>query len=296
MVVGSTYREDYERGIPLIAPVLESLSKLDRYKEATIGSAEQVAKIAYYIYHAAGTGEENPIPTVVTRGLGLKIDVDGVDEAYKEQVAETTNNTAINMPAGSELRALTQQGDLYFKEFYDALFNVICAALGIPPEVASDKYDSNFSSARAALKSWEHTLNVRRKRFADQFYKPFYEFWIETSALEGTIQLDDFLTNLSKNRMVKLALLNSKFVGVNIPHIDPLKEVEAARAKLGNKFVPLTTVEEATESVNGGDYRQNFDQYRTEQEESKDLNVQPEKSNEILPATEKKKEKKELEE
>ena len=48
---------------------------------------------------------------------------------------------------------------------------------------------------------------------------------------------------------------NVEFVGEMFPHIDPLKEVKAERAKLGPRYrnVPLTTHERATRALGNSD-------------------------------------------
>ena len=56
-----------------------------------------------------------------------------------------------------------------------------------------------------------------------------------------------------------------------MPHIDPLKEVKAERAKLGNSFVPLTTAEAATEALSAGEFDSNVVQMIKEVESSKPL-------------------------
>ena len=75
-------------------------------------------------------------------------DIDG--EAVAAKVAATTNKQAINMPIGATLRSLEAKNELYYKDFYHTNVNAIASALGIPPEVAFSKYDSNFSASRAA--------------------------------------------------------------------------------------------------------------------------------------------------
>ena len=182
------------------------------------------------------------------------------------------------MPIGSSLKSLESKNELYFAEFYNTVLGLICAVVGIPPEVALSKYDSNFSASRAALKDWEHTLQTERKDFADQFYQPIYNFWLETEILKNKVQAIGYLNALkTKNIMALEAYRNSRWVGANVPHIDPLKEVLAEREKLGEagKHLPLTTLEAATEALNGGESNSNLAQYSTELENAEILNIKP---------------------
>ncbi len=284
IVYGGRYRLDNVRGIPMIATVLETLKKLERYKEATVGSAEERQKIVMQIIHQEFSTGENPLDGQLAKAIDIdavtnQIPTDDVGKKLADTVAATTNKATYNMPVGAELKSLESKNELFFKEFYTVNINIICAALGIPPEVALSKYDSNFSASRAALKDWEHTINVNRKRFSEQFYQPIYEFWLEIQILQKKIQAPGYL--LSDNDMVKESYQIARYTGARVPHIDPLKEVNAVRAKLGDlaKNLPLTTMEAATEELDGGDSSSNMDQFAREQEKAKKLNIkEPEKS------------------
>ena len=81
----------------------------------------------------------------------------------------------------------------------------------------------------------------------------------------------------SENSEVVEAYRNSRFLGVGVPHVDPLKEVQAERAKLGDlaASIPLTTVEKATEALNSGDSAQNIVQFEKELSDTEGLRPKP---------------------
>ncbi len=64
--------------------------------------------------------------------------------------------------------------------------------------------------------------------------------------------------------MTILACQNARFVGANVPHIDPLKEVKAIREMLGNENMPLITNEQAVEFLTEGDWYTNITKYKEE--------------------------------
>lgn len=288
LVYGNRYRLDNHRGLPLIATVLETLAKLDRYKEATVGTAEETSKIAYQIVHQEFSTGESPL----TKQLSKAFDVDATDDKLPvdvqgkqlaNEVAATTNKQAYNMPVGSEIKTIQGNSkELHFKDFYTTNINLVCAAIGIPPEVALSKYDSNFSASRAALKDWEHTINVARKRFTEQFLKHIYDFWLHIQILENKVPSIGYLSAYNNDNVMALeAYRNCRFVGASIPHIDPMKEVEAVRLKLGDKgkSIPLITVERATEELSGGESDSNMEQFAKEYEMAKDLKIVTEEIN-----------------
>jgi capsid protein len=274
MVYGSKYRLDNYRGLPLLSVMFETAKKLERYKEATVASAEERAKIVMAIEHDIFSTGENPLlkQTVLARELDLTMSPNLVprDDFGKElanNIAITTDKSVYNLPLGAHLKALESKSELAFKEFYETNIMLFCAATGIPYEVAMSKYDSNYSASRGAIKDWEHKINVQRNHFSFQFMQPIYDFWLEVRILQKKVKADGYLKALiSNDRMVKEAYRNARFVGAPVPHIDPVKEVEAERLKLGmaGAAMPLTTLEQATENLGGGDAIANIEQFAEE--------------------------------
>ena len=281
MVYGSEYRTSDNRGLPLFSAVLETLKKLDRYKEAVVGKVEEEAKVVMSIEHEVYSSGENPLMDNLAKSFNASGDdslpksLEG--KALQDNVAATTNKRVVNMPNGAKLKAFESSSTSNYNDFYSPNVNSICATVGIPPEVALSKYDSNFSSARAALKDWEHTLGVERKDFSTQFYQKVYEFWLDVEVHKQNIQANGYVLALAKGDEVILASYrNARFTGANVPHIDPEKEVRAERLKLGTTgdTIPLTTSEAATEALNGGDSDANFVRYSEELKKTKELDIE----------------------
>ena len=265
LVYGSKYRIGVTRGVPLLVAVLETLRKLDRYKEATVGGAEERAKIAFSIEHGMNSTGENPYLANLNQaknlGMGEAPESKTTDiyEDTSTKVANTTGKQVVNMPNDSKLVMHESKQELTFKEFYETNVHSICAAVGIPYEVAMMRFDSNYSASRAAIKDWEHSLHVERKTFAEQFYKPFYELWFEMEILNNKVQAPGYIQARIKNEITILESYNQcRWIGVSTPHIDPVKEVQAVRMKLGDDITPLTTYAKATEQLSEGDFSQNM--------------------------------------
>lgn len=281
MVYGLEYRLDNIRGVPLISVVLEKIAKLERYSEAAVGSAEERQKIAYSIEHQQFSTGENPL----AKQLVKSYDADAVtDELPKDTlgnelantIAATTNKQTYNMPIGASLKALESKNELYFKEFFTTYIDLICATIGIPPNVAMSSYNDSFSASRAATKDWEHTLNVGRADFSSQFDQNIYNYWLEIQILTNKIQAPGYLQALLENNtMVLEAYRTARFTGAMFPHIDPLKEANAERVKLGALAanIPLTTVEAATEALNCGEADSNMEQFYEELEMATEMGL-----------------------
>ena len=286
IIYGSKYRLDDNRGLPIISTSIESLKKIERYKEATLGNAEEVAKVAYQIVHQAFSDESTPFKDQISKMSGSNgtgqdaYPVDAVGNAMANSVAATTNKQALNMTRGSKVEPLNHgNGQLSFKEFYDTNANIICSSIGIPPNVAFSLYNDSFSASRAATKDWEHTISYERDGFTNQFYSHVYAFFLHVQVIEGLVTLPGYLqAHKEDNYLVLESYRSCRFTGPMFPHIDPLKEVKAERAKLGPLAgnMPLTTVEKSTEVLYGGNSRSNFEQFGREMTDAKDNGIEEE--------------------
>lgn len=278
MVYGSKYRIDNHRGMPILAVMYEKAKKLERYSEAALKAAEERAKITYWITHTGieATGENPMIRNAVEmrdlEGNTGKIPVTTEGEILAKKAIATTNSQFFNMPLGGDIKAMDSKSESGFADFFGAHIDLFCAAAEIPPNVAMSKYDSNFSASRAALKDWEHSLKIERKRFGTQAIKPVYTFWMHIMILLKKITAPGYINAFDSGLLyVMAAYRRMRVLGDPVPHIDPVKEVDAVRKKLGvaADAMPLTTLEEATESLGaGGDAASNVEQFAEELKDS----------------------------
>jgi capsid protein len=270
---GLKMRIDNVRGLPLISVMLDTLAVLDRYKEATVASAEERQKIVYQVVHGPTSTGESPLLSQMTfasdvdGGNSLPTDVNGQNLA--NNIAATTNKQTFNMAPDSKLESLDSKNELYFKDFFTINIDLFCSTFGIPPDVAKSMYNGSYSASRAAIKDWQHTLVVRRSKRT--FKKNVFNFFFEIQVLQNKIQAPGYLYARLKNDIFVVAAYRSvRWVGANVPHIDPLKEVEAERLKLGSSgaSIPLTTAEEAIERLDGGEFEANLEQYAQEHDDT----------------------------
>jgi capsid protein len=266
---GLKMRIDNCRGIPLMSIMLEPLALIGRYKEATVGSAEERQKIVYQVVHDPTSTGESPLLSQMTYasdvdyGNSLPTDSNGAN--LGNNIAATTGKQTYNMTPGSKLESLESKNELYFKDFYTINVDSMCSALGIPPDVAKSMYNGSYSASRAAIKDFEHTLNVKRGKTT--FKKHIFNFFFEIQVLQNKIQAPGYLyARMNNDVFVVSAYRSVRWVGANVPHIDPLKEVEAERLKLGSSgaSIPLTTAEEAMARLDGAEFEANLEQYAQE--------------------------------
>jgi hypothetical protein len=265
---------DHLRGVPAMAQSLEKINKLDRYVEAAVTNAEQGAKIVYSIEHEEFSTGENPLDQIVARKRSPGIlansngDVDNpqvLADGLANRIAQTTSGQAYNMPNGAKLKAFDSKIETNFAEFHGTVFKSISAGVDVPPEVAMQEYNSNYSASRAAINSFGYIIVINRQKFANDFYIPFYKLWLEWQILNKKVVAPGYIENIN-NFMVTESYTQCRFIGKNMPHIDPLKEIKAVREMLGvDGAIPLISREQAVEMLNIGQWDENFMKYLEEE-------------------------------
>ena len=256
MCYGRKHRIDNSRGIPIISAVMETAAKMGRYMSAALASAEERAKVVYTINHTAKSTGESPIMAQMAKASGIYFNsglpTDSQGRELANQVAASTNKQTFDMPLESEMKTLESKQELHVRDFYTVNFDIVCAVVGYPPEVIMSKYNSNYSASRAAIKDFEHTLTVKRNRFAKQFMQMVYNYYLDWMVLSNKIKAPGYLNALGKrDEMVLTAYRHAEWMGDTVPHIDPVKEVMAWRLKMGagTDHLPLCTAEEAAEAL-----------------------------------------------
>lgn len=272
MVSGQKISPDHVRAVPQMSQSLEKINKLDRYTEATVTKAEQGANVVYTIEHQDFSTGENILQQELNKKKGINtltgVDIDKnhvLGDGLANKISVQTSGKAYNMPNGSKLVSFQSEAESKYKEFKDSIFDDISAGSDVPPEVALQKYNSNYSASRAAINSFGHITIVNRLKFSNDFYLPFFKLWLEFQILTGKISAPGYLEN-QDNFMVTESYSKCRFIGKNMPHIDPLKEIKAIREMLGlSDTTPLISREQAVEMLNAGQWDENFLKYLEEE-------------------------------
>lgn len=281
LVKGLRYRIENYRGMPLLTAVMETAKKIERYKEATLGSAEERAKLPFTVEHQIGGSGENPIKSALKAFNTEATDPLGIDmDKLSQNIAISTNKRVYNLPQGASLRTIDSKQELYFEGFTDTNIGILSATIGIPKDIAMSIYNSNFSASRAAIKDWEHKLDFERDEHGEDFEKPIFVFWLYCELLNNRIKnAPGLLTAFRENNYSIIdAFTQSRYIGANVPHIDPVKEATAERIKLGKSadHLPLTTIEDSVLRLNSGDSWNVMQRFRQELEDGKGIGEAPE--------------------
>lgn len=251
-------RADQYRGVPFLAPVIESLKQLTRYTEAEIMAA--VINSMFSVF----------IRTEDAEGVS---DFSGVDdETEEDEIREEDDEIELGygtvnfLKVGESVEAVeSKHPSANFGTFVSAVSNQIGAALEISPEVLLKKFSNNFSASKGALNETWKAFKMRRKWFVNDFCQAVYELWFSEAVSTGRIKAPGYFNN----PLVRKAYTNATWNGPAQGQLDPLKEVNATVKRLQ---YGLSTREDECAMMNGSDYEDNVRTLRSENEMLKNAN------------------------
>lgn len=149
------------RGVPVLAPVLESLKQLGRYSDAELNAAVITAAYTIFIEKEAA-GEAPP--------LGEMIPEDQLIDAADPTSIELAPGAVVDLAPGEKMNETKpSRPNANFEAFYRAVTKEISEALEIPIEVLEKNFSTSYSAARGALNEFWRTCEMQRSWFADKF-------------------------------------------------------------------------------------------------------------------------------
>ncbi len=242
-------RAEQRRGVPYLAPVIESLKQITRYTEAELMAAVISGMFTVFI-KSNGPSSENPLGSMLP-------DQDQVPN--NDPIDYQMGNGAVNVlnPGESVEIANPSRPNSNFEMFVNSLTRYIGSALEIPQELLLKSFQSSYSASRAALlESWK-MFRTRRQWIAKEFCQPVYEEWLANAIATGRIKAPGFFLDPA----IKKAWSKAEWHGPAPGQLDPSKEVDAAgkRIELG-----ISTRERETIEIVGGDFDQNLKQLARE--------------------------------
>ncbi len=246
----SRTRPGLTRGVPYLAPVIESLKQLDRYTEAEVMAAVVSAMFTVFV---KSEDEEGLAP--MTPPEGSRRD----DGDYK-----LGPGAILDLQPGENIEiADPKRPNQAFDPFVQAVLRQVGVALELPFEILIKHFTASYSAAQAALvEAWKF-FSSRRKWLAIQLCQPIYEMVITEAIAKGELNAPNFFANGA----IRNAYLGAEWIGPPRGQIDQLKEVKAAETRI---TLGITTLAEETAVLTGGDFERKYPQilkeYKLKQE------------------------------
>lgn len=242
-------RADQYRGVPFLAPVIQTLKQLTRYTDAEIMAAVVNSIFGIFITTKSGEGFE-----------GFSGDEGNAEKTSDESddKIKVGTGTVTFLKEGEEVKAVEST---HPSNNYDAFVNSMAiqigAALEIAPEVLLKKFSNNFSASKGALNETWKSFKMYRKWFIDDFCQEVYVLWFNEAVSKGRINAPGYFDN----PLIRKAYTNATWNGPAQGHLNPIQEVTAAVNKIQNG---LSTHEDECTSMNGSDYEDNIRTLKTE--------------------------------
>lgn len=234
-------RPGQKRGIPELAPIIESLKQLTNYTEAELTAA--VVSGMFTVFIKQENGE-----------MGDGIVVEGeVQEDYEYALG---NGAIVGLAPGEAIDSVNPgRPNANFAPFEEAIIRHIGAALQIPYEMILKHFTSSYSASRAAMnEAWKY-FKVKRASMVDNFCDPIYALWLDEAVAMGRIDAPGYFDN----PLVKKAWRGSVWNG---PVPGQLNEVQETKAAISRIEANISNTEREAMQINGTDHRTNIKKNR----------------------------------
>lgn len=237
-------RAEQYRGVPMLAPVIQTIKQMTRYTDAEIMAAVVNSILAIFV--TTEDGEE-------IEGFSGEDNENWLeDEKNRKNEIELGSGTVTFLNKGESVQAVqSTHPSGNFDAFINAFSTHVGAALEISPEVLLKKFSNNFSASKGALNETWRSIKMKRKWFIDDFCQIVYELFISEAVSKGRITAPGFFSD----PLIKKAYTNATWNGPAQGCLNPVQEVNAAVTKIKNG---LSTHEDECASMNGSDYDDNI--------------------------------------
>ncbi|MEK5528500.1 phage portal protein [Viridibacillus sp. FSL R5-0468] len=236
-------RPEQRRGVPILAPVIDSLKQLGRYSDAELMAAVVSSMFTVFITSGDEDSDEGP-------QFG-----DNIPE--EDQVSNDANDYELGTGAMIALApgekvdvANPGRNNTSFDPFVVSICRQIGTALEIPYEVLLKHFTSSYSASRAALLEAWKSFKASREFLSNHFCQPIFEKWLTEAILLGRINAPGFFND----PIIRKSYTRAEWNGPGQGLLNPLNEVNAAIKRVENGF--STRAKETTE-LNGGDFYDN---------------------------------------
>jgi lambda family phage portal protein len=244
------------RGVPFLAPVIESLKQLGRYTDAELVAAVVSGMFTVFI-EKADASSEDAIGSIIPE----EVQVDAEDET----TIELAPGAVIDLNEGEKAHDMNPgRPNANFGGFVEAICQQIGASLEIPYELLMKRFNSSYTASKGALEEAWKMFNMYRDWLATDFCQPVYEEWLTEAVAKRRIKAPGFFTD----PVIRKAYCGAKWNGPAKGMLDPVKEATAAEKRVQNGF---STRSDETMQMTGTSYYNNIEQLKHEEKELREV-------------------------
>lgn len=235
-------RIEQTRGVPYLAPIIGLMRDLQRYTDAEITAAVLTACIALTTTTGSPQGvlQREAAEGGATPGAGgglARAEIDFEPGLVIEGLrpGETVASFGPERPSTG------------FDPFVTSMLRQVGVALELPYEILIKHFQASYSASRAALLEAWRAFRTRRAWFAEAMCQPIYEAVLTNAIHRGRLVAPGFLAD----PLARMAWCRARWTGPSPGQIDPLREVEAAEARIALR---ISTRSRETAELTGDDW------------------------------------------
>lgn len=244
------------RGVPFLAPVIESLKQLGRYTDAELVAAVVSGMFTVFIEKAEASSEDS---------IGSMIPEEEQVDAADESSIELAPGAVIDLNEGEKAHDMNPgRPNANFGGFVEAICQQIGAALEIPYELLVKRFNASYTASKGALEEAWKMFRMYRDWLSKDFCQPVYEEWLAEAVAKKRIKAPGFFTD----PLIRKAYCKAQWNGPAKGMLDPVKEVNAAEKRVANGF---NTRSNETMEITGGDFYNNIEQLKREEKEMREV-------------------------
>lgn len=226
-------RPDQFRGVPILAPVIESLKQIERYCDAELTSSIIKSFFSVFFIQPAANFNLNEIA--------------GAEEELDVSEYKLGSGTISALPKGVDVKAIdAQNSQSVFANFVSHFIKQVAAAVNLPFEVLLKNFQSSYSASRAALLQASSEFERRKAAFVRDFCRPIYEQFLLEAVGTGRIKAEGF-----EDPIKRQAYSQASWYTRTSRILDPQRETNAMILRLQNG---LSTYEREVLESTGEDF------------------------------------------
>lgn len=233
-------RPGQRRGVPILAPVIETMKVLDRYIKAELQAAliQSLFTLIITTEHPNQTAGE----------------MEAIESDYEGKPGEIALGAGTVQYAnpGEDAKGITPTRPYTaFNEFVKFQLQMLASSLGIGYEMLLMTFESSYSASRAAMNMATLNFKMRRSAIVNNFCNPVWRAFMDEAVAKGYIDAPGYFDDPVKQRAYQKVI----WQGPGYPMIDLVKEVDAAKKRV-ESGVSTWTAE--TAELTGKDFNANM--------------------------------------
>jgi lambda family phage portal protein len=256
LLMGDHLRPDSLRSAPWLAAVIEPLKQLGTYTHAELTAAVISAFFTVFVKSPLDTsgegGAEGP-----WSASALQPSTAGNPPSSSSDLKLGAGMIA-DLAPGEEIQiANPGRPNAQFDPFWMSMVQQIAVGLGMPAEIILQRFNASYSASRAAMVQAWRVYGKRRARLAAWWCHPSYQWLLTEAVARGYLNAPGFFADPLR----RAAWCGADWTGPTMPQLDPVKEANGAILRMG---ATLTTREQETASLTGGNWERQFAQVKKE--------------------------------